>query len=224
MEPLSSIPIDSRRSVPGTTSRADERATAVTRGHGALERFLAARRCETADRLIPDALRHGRLVDVGCGSYPFFLSRVRFAEKVGLERPLADGASRKAPPDVTVLAHDLEQEDALPFDGDSVHVVTMLAVFEHITPERLGVLLREIHRVLVAGGMYVLTTPPLWTTPILRGMARARLVSSEEIDEHKTQYTSRQVLDLLARNGFDRRRVRWGYFEMGLNLWATATK
>ncbi len=224
MDPSPSIRFDSSPLGSPADAPPTEHAPAVTRGHGSLERFLASSRCAVADRLIPTSLRHGRLVDVGCGSYPFFLTRVRFAEKIGLERPLADGAPRASPPGVTVLAHDLEREDALPFDSGSVHVVTMLAVFEHIAPPRLRVLLREIHRVLVTGGMYVLTTPPLWTTPILRGMARARLVSSEEIDEHKVQYTARQVLDLLGRSGFEQRRVRWGYFEMGMNLWATATR
>jgi SAM-dependent methyltransferase len=223
MDP-SSTSIGAPRAVSRADSRETQPAPAVTRGHGTLERFLAARRCSVADRLIPDSLRDGRLVDVGCGSYPFFLSRVRFAEKIGIERPLADGAPRASAPGVTVLAHDLETEDALPLATASAHVVTMLAVFEHITPTRLLVLLREIHRVLVRGGMYVLTTPPVWTTPILRGMARARLVSAEEIEEHKVQYTARQVLELLGRSGFDRRRIQWGYFEMGLNLWATATK
>lgn len=175
-----------------------------------------------ADRLIPDRLRGGSLLDIGCGTYPYFLSRVRFARKLGLERPLADCARRRTLDDVTIVGHDLEQEDRLPFADGSMAVVTMLAVFEHVTPERLQLLLGEIRRVLARGGRYVLTTPPVWTAPILRGMARLGLVSGEEIRDHKTQYAPGAIVRMLARAGFERRAIRYGYFELGMNLWGTA--
>ncbi|MHB8158152.1 MAG: hypothetical protein ACYDEQ_12275 [Desulfocucumaceae bacterium] len=53
-------------------------------------------------------------------------------------------------------------------------------------------------------------------------MAGMRLVSPEEINEHKDTFSRPKIRVLLETAGFD--RVETGYFEMGLNLWARATK
>ena len=58
----------------------------VTRGHGLLEGFLARRRAGRANRLIRPELRGGRILDIACGSYPLFLSRCTFAERVGIDQ------------------------------------------------------------------------------------------------------------------------------------------
>jgi SAM-dependent methyltransferase len=100
----------------------------------------------------------------------------------------------------------------------------MLAVFEHVTPERLVSLVSDIRRVLTPGGLYVLTTPAKWTDALLRHMARAGLVSSEEIDDHKAQYTHPEIAAVLTAAGFAANHQRFGYFQGYLNLWATARK
>src|SRR5690606_9300954 len=63
--------------------------TRVTRGKGRLEAFLARHRAQMANRLIPDELRSGTIVDIGCGSYPYFLSTTDFAHRYGLDRVAA---------------------------------------------------------------------------------------------------------------------------------------
>ncbi len=45
----------------------------VTRGYGLLERFLAKKRAKMANEIIPLALRTGRILDIGCGPFPYFL-------------------------------------------------------------------------------------------------------------------------------------------------------
>ena len=63
-----------------------------TRGSGLLEPFLARLRARKANRLIPPHLRSGRILDIGCGSFPYFLAHTSFAEKFALdqaERPAA---------------------------------------------------------------------------------------------------------------------------------------
>src|SRR5690606_16441534 len=130
--------------------------TRVTRGNGRIEGFLARHRARMADRLIPDELRSGTIVDIGCGSYPYFLSTTDFAHRYGLDRVAAGdpaGAAAgatwavapgvvaeapgaappsRAPDGITLIRHDLDERAALPFDDASVDVVTMLAVFEHL--------------------------------------------------------------------------------------------
>ena len=59
-----------------------------TRGGGLLEPALARYRANMANKLIPEQLRSGRILDVGCGSYPYFLSHTAFAEKYAIDQLL----------------------------------------------------------------------------------------------------------------------------------------
>ena len=199
--------------------------TRGTRGHGLLEGFLARQRARVANSLIPHDARAGRIVDIGCGSYPLFLSGTVFREKLGLERVTqgTDDAVLKAL-GIELRHFDVESDTRLPFDDDSVEVVTMLAVFEHIAPQRLAPLTRDVHRVLKPNGMLILTTPAHWTAGILRLLARLYLVSREEIDEHKDAYSHDELVPVLTAAGFDERTVACGSFELGMNLWVTARK
>lgn len=197
------------------------RAVRPTRGSGLLESFLARQRARRADRLIPDDLRSGKILDLGCGSRPYFLRSVRFAEKWGVDR-LVGADATDAADGLHLVGHDVGEQAPLPFEADSFSVVTMLAVFEHLDPSTLRRLLREITRVLRPGGVFVMTTPAVWTEPVLRVMARLNLVSPEEIEEHFDQYDCSRIEELLREAGFD--QVETGTFELGMNLWARAAR
>jgi SAM-dependent methyltransferase len=191
----------------------------VTRGHGFLEEFLAHKRIRQAERLIADEARSGRILDVGCGSFPLFLQTTRFAEKYGLDRvvpPELNGSG------LNLLEHDIGHETSLPFDSGFFDLVTMLAVFEHIERPVLVNLLREVRRVLKPGGMYVMTTPAAGTQGILNMMARLRLVSLVEVGEHKGLYSHDQIVALLEEAGFETAMTQMGSFEAGMNLWVRA--
>lgn len=195
-------------------------AERVTRGHGLLEGFLARRRAAMAGKLLAGVPREGHLLDVGCGTHPLFLLRSDFRQRTGVDRVLpADGTG---PAGVTLLPHDFEAEPSLPFEDRSFDAVTMLAVFEHVDPAALTPLLSDIRRVLRPGGILVLTTPASWTDPILRTLAALRLVSHEEIDEHKDAYDHQRIRQRLLDAGFAPERLRFGSFELFTNLWATA--
>jgi SAM-dependent methyltransferase len=191
----------------------------VTRGHGLLEAFLARQRARRADSLIPEHLRAGRILDVGCGSFPVFLSTTRFGERYGLDRvepaDLGDGS-------IKLVAHDIAGGSPLPFADGFFEVVTMLAVFEHLEVPVLRQLLQEVRRVLRPGGLYVMTTPVRWTEGILKVMARVSLVSPEEVGEHKAQYSHPEIVRILLEAGFERSHIRHGTFELGMNVWAVA--
>lgn len=203
----------------------DTTAGNVTRGHGLLEGFLARQRARMANKLIRPALRTGRILDVGCGSYPFFLHNTAFREKYGVDQVVEVGSKPQAESNgLTLLHYDAEEELRLPFDTEYFDVVTMLAVFEHIKPEVLPPLLNEIYRVLKPGGMYVMTTPASWSDGLLKIMARLRLVSADEIDEHEDAYTHGQIASVFQQTDFSESQIKLGYFEMFLNMWATASK
>ncbi len=190
----------------------------LTRGKGILEPLLARLRARQANRLIPGHLRQGRILDIGCGSYPYFLSHTSFKEKFAIDQlPPADNK-------LNIRWHtlNLNAVPKLPFEDDFFHVITMLAVVEHLNPPSMAALFCETRRVLKPGGIVVLTTPAAWSDGLLRGMARLGLVSAEEIDEHAYAYTLPLLGWYFGQAGFSMDKVKFGYFEFMLNMWATA--
>jgi SAM-dependent methyltransferase len=194
--------------------------SALTRGNGFLEPLLARIRANKANALVPDRLREGRILDVGCGSYPYFLAHTAFNEKYAIDQqdPAADVAQ------VRWHTLDLGADPNLPFENEFFGVVTMLAVVEHLDPDILTDLLRESYRVLEPDGRLILTTPAAWSDGLLRLMARLNLVSAEEIDEHKFSYTLPLLGWCFGKAGFPMQNVKFGYFELFLNLWAVAIR
>lgn len=180
---------------------------------------LRARRAERLLRGIP----RGRLLDIGCGHFPYFLTRSAFARRHGLDRepgpawPELTGARN-----LHLSVGDVQRSPRLPFRDESFDAVTLLAVVEHLEPRSLAPLLAEVRRVLTGDGRVVITTPPPWSDPVLRTMARAGLSSRTELEEHQVTYTPRRLRELLAAAGFG--RVRAGLFELGLNAWATGDR
>jgi SAM-dependent methyltransferase len=193
----------------------------VTRGHGLLESTLARWRARRADKLIPGDVRSGRILDIGCGSYPMFLLGVRFAERYGIDQGAPEDL---AVPGVMVAKHDIAAQPNLPFSESFFNAVTMLAVVEHLDRPVVARTMTEIHRVLRPGGWLVITTPAPWTDLILKSMARIRLVSAEEITEHRDLYSRSEVVRILTTSGFDAARVTSGTFEGGVNLWFRAQR
>lgn len=191
-----------------------------TRGDGLLEGFLSKKRSDLALRLLdlpPDA----SILDIGCGSDPLFLKRIEASGRFGVDRlipaPVSDGSVHIAMADVGALPR-------LPFKDGTFDAVTMLAVLEHLPPHSVPSLLLDIHRVLKERGVLILTTPPPRTNGLLKVLAKLRIVSPEEIDEHERAYTSGDLRGLLAASPFDERSVEIGTFELGMNLWARGVK
>ena len=185
---------------------------------GVLETLLSHLRARKAAALIPKRLNKGRILDIGCGTRGLLLGRVDFAWKCGLDR-------RDVPPPTGArfVGADIgSSRSMLPFADGSFDAVTMLAVIEHIDPDRAPVLVSEARRILRGSGVLILTTPAGWTDPILETMAKVRLLSPREIDEHEQTYTREGLTSLLVRGGFDAASIRAGHFELGANLWAVA--
>jgi len=195
----------------------------LTRGKGLLEPMLADLRAQRANKLIPPTLRIGRILDIGCGSYPYFLAHTSFAEKFAIDQlPLPQQTASELKIESFTL--DLEIEPHLPFENDYFESVTLLAVVEHLDPALMAKLFKEIYRTLKPGGMVVLTTPAAWSDGLLKFMARINLVSAEEIHEHAYAYTLPLLGWYFGQAGFEMTKTKFGYFEFMLNMWATAQK
>lgn len=197
----------------------------ATRGHGVLESFLARKRRTMALKLLAPYFPIDRMLDIGCGAYPHLLDSIRANERVGIDQYIApEVAERCARNGIRLIAQDIAHGPTLPFASDYFDGITMLAVVEHIPPDMTPTVVKEALRVLKPGGAFVITTPAAWTDGILKIMARLSLVSSEEIDEHKSLFTLPSLAELLHAGGFAREKIRTGTFEGWMNLWGIATK
>jgi SAM-dependent methyltransferase len=199
------------------------RMAGMTRGKGLLEPMLADLRAQRANKLIPSPLRDGRILDVGCGSYPYFLAHTSFKEKFAIDQiPLSSNTASELKIESFTL--DLEIEPHLPFEDNFFEAVTLLAVVEHLDPALMAKLFKEVYRVLKPGGMVILTTPAAWSDGLLKFMARVSLVSAEEIHEHAYAYTLPLLGWYFGQAGFEMTKTNFGYFEFMFNMWATAKK
>ena len=191
-----------------------------TRGKGYLEPALARYRANKANRLIPNVLRQGRILDIGCGAYPYFLSHTYFKDKLAIDNlPKPPGIN-----EINWYSLDLNRTPSLPFEDGYFSTITLLAVIEHLDPTSLVQLMSECYRTLSTGGVLILTTPSAWSDGLLKSMAKIDLVSKEEIDEHKFAYTLPLVGWYFGKAGFNLTKLKFGYFEMMLNMWALAQK
>jgi len=55
-------------------------------------------------------------------------------------------------------------------------------------------------------------------------MAKFKLISSEEIHEHKHNHQRKKIEDFLENAGFKKKNIKSGFFELGFNMWFKATK
>ncbi len=195
----------------------------VTRGYGVAEGLLAKLRGKKANSLIPQSAREGKILDIGCGVVPYFLLNTDFAVKHGLD-PAVKTGTFEGEKDLHLRRFDITGSPALPYPDSTFDAVTMLAVFEHIEPAKLPDVCAEILRILKDGGVFILTTPAAWTDPLLRLLAKLRVLSPEEIADHKDVYTARKIRRILMQAGFHGEKIKTGHFELGLNLWCSAGK
>ncbi len=109
-----------------------------------IQREIAAR-----VRLALKEAGRGRLLDVGCGEKPYRVYRPpHVTHWVGFDVPENPAAD--------IHGH----AEALPFEAQTFETVLCTEVLEHVKDPAL--VLREVHRVLCAGGHVILTTPFYW--------------------------------------------------------------
>lgn len=185
-----------------------------TRGSGLLEGFLSKKRAQKANSFIKDSKRNGKILDIGCGSHPYFLENIKFREKYGIDPSLRISKLN----DIN-LSKSIISKKPLLFKDNFFDVITMLAVFEHIELNVIDFVLREIKRILKKDGTFIITTPAPWADKILHNMAKIGLISPEEIHEHKSHYNIKEIISLLLNSGYKKEHIKSGYFELGFNIW-----
>lgn len=145
--------------------------------------------------------RRVRLLDVGCntGAELIKYSQVLDGEFIGLDIECNFLAEHKNK--ANFLLADARR---LPFRDETFEVVIATEVIEHF--EQGEMFVKEVHRLLANGGIYILTTPNrLRFTALPRSLivrAGGNRIVRGAIAEHVREYTAKELRSILERAGF----------------------
>jgi SAM-dependent methyltransferase len=146
-----------------------------------------------------------RIVDLGCaaGALTDFFSAAG-ASVVGIDAsPMAIKKARSLFPQLEFVEADVQQ---LPFRDDSFDKAVAGDLVEHLDDETFGAMLRELRRVLVAGGTLSIYTPNP-RHPIERLKARNLILAQNPT--HIGLRTAEELKELLEAEGFAVERNDW---------------
>jgi len=162
--------------------------------------------------------KNSKVLDLGCGFDARLLEEIRGRISCGTG---IDVSVKKTPDEdkIKLLKGDLNQP--LPFSENNFDFVISLANLEHLNnwEESLG----EICRVLRPGGILLLTTPSTFSKPVLEFLSfRLRLISQQEILDHKKYFNKKILTESCKRVGFS--YCRHSYFQFFMNNLLIAKK
>jgi SAM-dependent methyltransferase len=191
-----------------------EKALAPRRKSALLEPLLASLRLRRISKHVPLG---AVAADFGCGPEAANLLRMsaHIARGIGIDLT-ADKAEFG---NVSVLPGNLCE--SVPLLDASMDCVISLAVIEHVdSPPHM---LAQAFRVLKPGGLLLMTNPTPRAKPVLEFLSyKLRIVSKDQIIDHKHYIGRREMEGLLATGGFV--NVRCRTFQLGMNLFTRAQK
>ena len=137
----------------------------LPRGRGILENYLAKKRAQMAEKLIPGKLRQGRILDIGCGPGFFSIDMAQLVGKSGrvIASDLQEGMLQKIRDKIKgteledrITLHKCEENKI----GVSEHVDFILLFYMvHEVPDVEG-LFSEIETILKPKGQVFIVEPP----------------------------------------------------------------
>ena len=167
------------------------------------------------DNLIPDELRDGRILDIGCGEYPYFLERIEFKSKYGIDPIIRNGFFLEYYKSKDIILNKGRAPDIFwSWMPNTFDVITIISVIEHFNPEDVLTIFDEIYRILKPGGRLIMTC--------LNPKASWFLHLIGWDIEHQKYYDIEIIGGMLEYVGFD--GIQDGCFEFGLNRWLYAEK
>jgi SAM-dependent methyltransferase len=131
-------------------------------------------------------IQNPRILDVGCGTGGNLEMLEKFGAAEGVD--VSDEALEFCKSKGLKVYKGLAEK--LPFTDASFDVVTALDVIEHLDDDVAG--LKEMHRVLKAGGKTLVFVPAfMWLWGV-----------QDDVSNHRIRYTKKQITERLERAGF----------------------
>jgi SAM-dependent methyltransferase len=181
-----------------------------------LDKFIAQYRFLIAK----DYICKGDVVlDIGCGVQHYLLNygKNKFQSGYGLDYDVRDSQ------DGNIRLFNYRYQGKLPLLESFFDKVFMLAVLEHIEVNAVCGLFSELARVLRPNGKIIITTPTPRAKAILEFLAfKLKVVTVEEVIDHKHYYVANEILDLAKASGL--KVIKASKFQLGLNSLYVITK
>jgi len=149
------------------------------------------------------------VVDVGCADGEMFRQWDGFIGRgIGIDPDISTP---------TTVGRHVLRPGSFPDDVDAdlrADVVVMLAVLEHVPPDKFGEICATCAQVLRPGGRVIITVPSPFVDRILDVLIRLRLLDGMHADEHHG-FVPSDTLEIFANGPFD--LVCDQRFQFGLN-------
>jgi len=181
-----------------------------------LDKVLSFLRLRKIIKYIP---KNSVVCDIGCGKEAYLLKKIAGFIKygIGFDKNIKDYKNYK------LEFKKLKISNRIPLEKESVDIVTMLAVLEHL--ENPQEILNEVFRILRNNGKLILTTPLPLAKPILEFLAaKLRVISESEIKDHKNYFWPSDIKKMLIRTGFKKENIKNYFFEFFLNNFVVTKK
>jgi SAM-dependent methyltransferase len=166
------------------------------------------------------------VADLGCGPKMRFYhaakkSGISFSRYFGVDPLLDEALLKDLSPEIELVKAPLITSIALP--DASVDFCVSFAFMEHI--DHPAEILNDSIRIVKPGGKVILTTPSVWSKPVLEFLSfKLKIISPREIEEHKTYFT-RELLESMTQppNGI-KVKTHHAYFEGKMNNFYVVTR
>jgi 2-polyprenyl-3-methyl-5-hydroxy-6-metoxy-1,4-benzoquinol methylase len=154
------------------------------------------------------------VLDFGCGSQSFFLQEI--ASKIDMGVGYDFGVKDSSIGNNIKLKNLDKNYQKLRNDKNKYNKIVMLAVLEHIEPERVSTLMAIFKEKLQNGGNIIMTTPTPAGKFVLEFMAyRLKIISENQIKDHKKYYSQKDIYKLAKVLGL--KVEKYSTFQLGLN-------
>jgi SAM-dependent methyltransferase len=150
-----------------------------------------------------------RVLDIGCADGELFRRLPGIADGVGVDPDLPDSLAPAADTRFLRGMFPAVLPDGQPFD-----VITMLAVLEHVPPDRQHALALDCARHLKPGGYLVITVPSPAVDYILAVLRFFRLIHGMALEQHYG-YEPAKTGEIFSVGGLE--LVASRRFQLGLN-------
>ena len=181
----------------------------MSRNFNKLDRFISYLRVNKIKKYIKPG---SAVCDIGCGDDDLLLrlkKELKLGQAIGVDAHVA--AAKKE--GVEFLKGDA---CSLQLADQSCDCVLMLAFIEHIEEKNARQVLREAHRILKSEARLIMTTPTPLAKPVLEFLAfKLKIISQEEIRDHKHYYTRNELVRILSETGY--KKVKAKHFQFFMN-------
>ena len=151
-----------------------------------------------------------RHLDVGCGPGTLIGTLPDTVRSIGVD--VAEGQINYARHNYPAVNHSFLTSEVtqapLPIEAESIDVVTLVELIEHLRYDDTLSLLGKLKRVMRSGAKLVITTPNYRSAWPIVEMAVNHLGGISYAEQHITHFTAYRVRSLLKRAGFGNIDVR----------------